>query len=146
VELGGQRAGLECVETPAGSSLCSISIKKEILIMSKKENKCWRYSRNPDDKNDKDWYIFAFVNALGSCSLTRFEAADGKHIETIYKTDDFQDNFPEYLIPVSFPLSLSHQPSLVEARKERLPKWALFEIKKQVIELTTSSLLAILDR
>lgn len=114
--------------------------------MSKKENKCWRYSRNPDDKNDKDWYIFAFVNAVGACSLTRFKAYDGKCMDkSPNKTGDFQDNFPEYLNPTSFPLRLSQQPNLVKARKEGLPDWALSEIKKQVIELTTSSLLALLD-
>jgi len=109
-----------------------------------RQNKCWRYSRNPDDKNDKDWYIFAFVNTSESCSLTRFEAADGKHIEMIYKRGNFQNNFPEYLIPASFPLRLSHQPSLVKARKEGLPIWAISEIRKQVIELATSSLSALL--
>ena len=110
-----------------------------------RQNKYWRYSRNPDDKNDKDWYIFAFVNAMGACSLTRFKASDGKYMEMLLnKRGDFQDNFPEYLNPTSFPLRLSHQPNIVEARKEGLPVWAMSEIRKQVIELATSSLLALL--
>jgi hypothetical protein len=113
--------------------------------MSKKENKCWRYSRNPDDKNDKDWYIFAFVNAMGACSLTRFKASDGKYMDMLpNKRGDFQDNFPEYLNPTSFHLCLSHQPNIVEARKDGLPVWAMSEIRKQIIELATSSLLSLL--
>jgi len=113
--------------------------------MSKKENKCWRYSRNPDDKNDKNWYIFAFVNAMGSCSLTRFKPSDGKYMDMLpNKRGDFQDNFPEYFNPTSFPLRLSRQPNIVEARKDGLPVWAMSEIRKQIIELATSSLLALL--
>jgi hypothetical protein len=114
--------------------------------MNERQNKCWRYSRNPDDKNDKNWYILAFVNGKGSCSLTRFEAANGKHLGMVCKKGNFQDNFPDYLNPTSFPLRLRQQPNLVKARKEGLPIHALFEIKKQVIELATSSLLGILDR
>lgn len=67
--------------------------------MSHKESKCWRYSRNPGDKNDEDWYIFAFVNRTGSCSMRRFEAVNGKHLKTVPAKGDFQDNFPEYLNP-----------------------------------------------
>jgi len=117
---------------------------KRGMKIEERQNKCWRYSRNPDDKNDKDWYIFAFVNAMGACSLTRFKASDGKYMEMLLnKRGDFQDNFPEYLNPTSFPLRLSHQPNIVEARKEGLPVWAMSEIRKQVIELATSSLLAL---
>jgi len=61
--------------------------------MSEKRDKCWRYSRNPDDKNDRKWYVLAFVNGKGSCSLTRFEAADGKHLEMLRKKGNFQDKF-----------------------------------------------------
>ena len=112
--------------------------------MSERQNKCWRYSKNPNDKNDKKWYVLAFVNGKGACSLTRFEAADGKHLETLYEKGAFQDNFAEWLNPVSFLLRFSHPINLVKARKEGLSAWALSEIKKQVIELTTSSLLALL--
>jgi len=121
-----------------------IWLDNEVLITSEEQNKCWRYSRNPDDKNDKKWYVLAFVNGKGACSLTRFEAADGKHLETLYEKGAFQDNFAEWLNPVSFLLRFSHPINLVKARKEGLSAWALSEIKKQVIELTTSSLLALL--
>jgi hypothetical protein len=114
--------------------------------MSKKRETCWRYSRNPDDKNDKKWYILAFVNGKGACSLRRFEAADGKFLEKLYKKGDFQDKFPDYLNPTSFPLRLRQPPELETACKERLPVQTLFEIKKQIIELATSALLGILDR
>ncbi len=113
--------------------------------MSKRRETCWRYSRNPDDKNDKKWYILAFVNKMGSCSLTRFKAADGKHLETLLEKGNFQDNFTDWLNPVSFPLRFSHTITLVKARKDGLPECALREIKKQVIELATSALLGILD-
>ncbi len=113
--------------------------------MSERQNKCWRYSRNPDDKNDKKWYVLAFVNGKGACSLTRFETADGKHLETLYEKGDFQDKFGDWLNPVSFPLRFSHTIKLVKARKEGLTKYALSGIKKQVIELATSALLGILD-
>lgn len=113
--------------------------------MTKRRETCWRYSRNPDDKNDKSWYILAFVNGRGSCSLTRFEASSGRHLGTSYDKGDFQDKFDDWLNPVSFPLCLSQVIKLTKARKEGLPTWALSEMKKQIIELTTSSLLALLD-
>jgi len=113
--------------------------------MSKRRETCWRYSRNPDDKNDKKWYVLAFVNGKGACSLTRFEAAHGKRLETLYEKGDFQDNFADWLNPVSFPLRFSHTIKLGNARKEGLTKYALSEIKKQVIELATSAQLGILD-
>jgi len=113
--------------------------------MSKRRETCWRYSRNPDDKNDKNWYILAFVNGKGSCSLTRFEAASGRFLTLDKKKGDFQDNFADWLNPVSFPLRFSHTIKLRNARKEGLTKYALSEIKKQVIELATSAQLGILD-
>jgi len=113
--------------------------------MSKRRETCWRYSRNPDDKNDKKWYVLAFVNGKGSCSLTRFEAASGRFLSMDTKKDDFQDNFADWLNPVSFPLRFSHMINLVKARKEGLTECALCEIKKQVIELATSALLGILE-
>ncbi|MDP2990195.1 MAG: hypothetical protein Q8O57_06490, partial [Kiritimatiellota bacterium] len=60
---------------------------------------------------------------------------------------DFQDNFADWLNPVSFPLCISRSCpiTLVEARKKELPAKALSEIKKQVIELAMSSLLSLLD-
>ena len=100
---------------------------------------------NPTDKNDKKWYVLAFVNGKGACSLSRFEVTDGKHLETVYEKGDFQDKFADWLNPVSFPLSFSHTINLVNARKEGLTKYALSEIKKRVIELVTSALLGILD-
>jgi len=113
--------------------------------MSKRRETCWRYSRNPDNKNDKNWYILAFTNGKGRCGLTRFEAASGRFLSKDTKKGDFQNNFADWLNPVSFPLLLSsHTIKLVEARKGRLPEGALSEIKKQVIELTTSALLALL--
>jgi hypothetical protein len=113
--------------------------------MSKRRETCWRYSMNPDDKHDKNWYILAFTNGKGACRLRRFEAASGRFLSLDTKKGDFQDNFADWLNPVSFPLHLSHAPNLVEARKKGLPVQALFEIKKQVIQLATSSLLGILD-
>lgn len=113
--------------------------------MSERQNKCWRYSRNPIDKNDKKWYILAFVNSKGSCSLTRFEATDGKPLAPLFEQGDFQDTFGDWLNPVSFPLRFTHPINLVKARKEGLTKYALSGIKKQVIELATSALLGILD-
>jgi hypothetical protein len=112
--------------------------------MSEKRDKCWRYSRSPDDKNDKNWYILVFVNGKGSCSLTRFEAVNGRHIEKIYAKGDFQDNFADWLRPISFPLCFSQKIDLVKSRKEGLPAWAVSEIRKQVIESATSALLALL--
>ena len=113
--------------------------------MSKRRETCWRYSRNPDDKNDKNWYILAFTNGKGRCGLTRFEATSGRFLTLDKKKGDFQDNFADWLNPVSFPLRFSHTINLVNARKEGLTKYALSEIKKQVIELATSALLGILD-
>lgn len=113
--------------------------------MSKRRETCWRYSRNPNDKNDKNWYILAFTNGKGACRLTRFEAASGRFLSMDTKKGDFQDNFADWLNPVSFPLRFSHTINLVKARKEGLTKYALSGIKKQVIELATSALLGILD-
>lgn len=117
--------------------------------MSKRRETCWRYSRNPDDKNDKNWYILAFTNGKGRCGLARFEAASGRFLSKNTKEGDFQNNFADWLNPVSLPLLLgSHAVNLVKVCKKggRLPEGALSEIKKQVIELTTSALLGILDR
>jgi hypothetical protein len=116
-------------------------------MSEKRDKKCWRYSRNPDDKNDKNWYIFAFNNGKGACALDQFEAASGRHLKKSYRKGDFQDNFADWLNPISFPLciSLSWAITLVKARKEGLPAKALSEIKKQVIELAMSSLLSLLD-
>ena len=111
--------------------------------MSGKQETCWRYSRNPDDKN---WFILAFVSGKGSCSLTRFAAASGKCLSMDTKEGDFQDNFADWLNPISFPLSFSKRIQLVEVRKEGLSACVLFEIKNQVIELAASALLGILDR
>jgi hypothetical protein len=78
--------------------------------------------------------------------LTRFEVASGRFLALEKKDGNFQDNFSDWLNPVSFPLLLSDTIKLVNARREKgLPVWALPEIKKQVIELTTSFLLALLD-
>ncbi len=111
--------------------------------MSKARETCWRYSRNPDDKNDNNWYILAFTNGKGRCGLTRFEAGSGRFLSLDKKKGDFQDNFANWLNPVSFPLVLNSPVKLLEARKGRLTEGALSEIKKQVIELTTSALLAL---
>ena len=116
--------------------------------MSEKRETCWRYSRNPDDKNDKNWYILAFTNGKGYCALRRFEAASGRHLEKLRGGKGyFQDNFADWLNPVSFPLCISRSCPIdvVKAEKEGLPAKALSEIKKQVIELAMSSLLSLLD-
>jgi hypothetical protein len=111
--------------------------------MSEKRDKCWRFSKSPDDKNDNNWYLLAFVNGRGACSLTRFEASNGRHLKTVYDKGDFQDNFADWLNPVSFPLYPSRTINLVKARKEGLPVWAVSEIKKQIIELANSALSAL---
>ena len=111
--------------------------------MREKRETCWEYSRNPDDKN---WYILAFTNGRGACALRRFEAASGRYLKKLYGgKGDFQDNFADWLNPVSFSLHLSQAINLVKARKKGLPTEALSEIKKQVIELAMSSLLSLLD-
>lgn len=100
----------------------SNDIEKEALIMSERRDKCWRYSRNPEDKNDNKWFVLAFVNGKGRCSLTHFEAVNGKPTGKVLKgKGNYQDNFDKWLHPVSFPLYFSPNIDIVKARKEGLP-------------------------
>jgi hypothetical protein len=115
------------------------NIEKEAVIMNERRDKCWTYSRNPDDKNDQNWYILAFVNGKGACSLRRFEAVSGKHLETLYEKGNFQDKFAAWLNPISFPLRIDGI-NLEKACKEGLPAWAVSEIKKQINGLIISAL------
>jgi hypothetical protein len=90
----------------------------------------------------------AFTNGKGYCALRRFEAASGRLLEKLRGGKGyFQDNFADWLNPVSFPLCISRSCPIdvVKAETKGLPAKALSEIKKQVIELAMSSLLSLLD-
>ena len=95
--------------------------------------KAWYYWWNPELAK---WYILAFVNGLGSCSMRRWQAADGKAVKPIiYRQNaDFQGAFSDYLNGTSsLRLSQSWKGNIVDWGKE-LPADALCEIRKQVKE------------
>jgi len=112
-------------------------------MAKKRENKTWYYWQNP---NDKKWYILAFVNGQGSCSLRRWEAKTGDSLpKQVIKGGDWQDKFAEYLYGTSFRIHLSHQPNLEKDCKSRLPHEVLLEIKEQITQLHISLSLILLD-
>jgi len=110
--------------------------------MTKRENKAWYYWWNPDDKK---WYILAFVNGQGSCSLRRWEAKTGAFLDKHYDSGDWQDKFADYLHGSSFRLRLRKRPNLEKDCKPILPPDVLSEIRQQVTELHISLSLTLLD-
>lgn len=100
--------------------------------MTSKE-KAWYYWWDPEEAK---WYILAFVNQVGSCSMRRWQAADGKAILPVayQQNANFHDAFPEYLNGTSsLRLHQSWRGNIADWGKE-LPADALHEIRKQVKE------------
>jgi hypothetical protein len=111
--------------------------------MAKRENKAWYFWCNSDERK---WYVLAFVNGRGSCSLRRWEAKSGESLpKQVVKGSDWQDEFAEYLYGTSFRVHLRRKPNLEKNCKSRLPPEILSEIKEQVTELHISLSLILLD-
>jgi hypothetical protein len=121
---------------------------KEILVMTKTENRAWYYWWNP---NDEKWYILAFVNGQGkgkgSCSLRRWEAKSGDFLDKeVIKDGHWQDKFAGYLHGTSFHVHLRR--SRINLKKDcigRLPQDVLSEIREEVTQLHISLSLTLLD-
>jgi hypothetical protein len=98
------------------------------------DNKAWYYW---EDKNGRG-YILAFVNALGACSMRRFDKETGKFLgQPPNPKGNYQDCFSEYIRPKR-QLSLSHQPNLTQTCKKRLPDWVLSELRPQIRDIRQS--------
>lgn len=141
LELGGPRTCIACIGC-SSNSRPRIRIEEEIVVMAKK-NKAWYYWWNP---NDNKWYILAFVNAQGSCSLRKWEAKSGAFLgKESQKDGDWQDKFAEYVHGTSLALSLRRRPNLKKDCKPKLPVWVLSEIRDEVTKLIISLSLILLD-
>ena len=110
--------------------------------MNKRENKSWYYWWNPDDKK---WYILAFVNAQGSCSLRKWEAKSGSFLEKKYKSGNWQNEFAEYVQGTSLVLSLRSRVNLEKDCQIKLPNNVLSEIREQITKLCISLSLNLLE-
>jgi len=98
------------------------------------DNKAWSYWQ---DKNGRQ-YILAFVNAQGSCSMRRFDAASGVFVDHPPNLrGNYQDNFSEYILS-ECQLHLDHQPNLARTCKKRLPAWVLSELRPQIQSIRQS--------
>jgi len=88
--------------------------------------KAWYFSPSSIEKPA----FLAFVNAKGNCSMRIFDARDGSFLVRRYAPGDFRDAFQQQ-ISGSISVSVSTQPNLETACKQRLPANVLAELQAQ---------------
>jgi hypothetical protein len=104
----------------------SSRIASELPLSPAKIEKSWYYWKEHNGRG----YFLAFVNAKGSCSMRRFDAAGGAFLGREYKSGDYQESFSEYVASALL-LHISRQPNLERDCKNRLPAFILSELMQQ---------------
>ncbi len=98
--------------------------------VSSRTEKAWFYGSSATGH----LYIFAMVNAKGSCSMRTFDAEDGKFLGKRYKRGNFQEAFASYLQNAT-ELKVSRQPNLEKNCHVALPTAVLAELSGQISDL-----------